>query len=45
MFGAVIVETDHPEADIGVIFMNSGNYFNMCGHMLFGVARYAVDHG
>lgn len=32
MFGALLTDPIHPEADFGVIFMDTGEYLNMCGH-------------
>lgn len=44
MFGALVTEpTDPSQADLGVIFMDSGGYLNMCGHGSIGVASIAVD--
>lgn len=37
MFGAIIMEPAHPEADIGVVFMDGGGYLAMCGHGSIGV--------
>ncbi len=45
MFGALITEPVHPEADLGVIFMDSGGYLNMCGHGSIGTASMAVETG
>lgn len=45
MFGALLTEPIHEEADIGVIFMDSDNYLNMCGHGSIGVASMAVETG
>ena len=45
MFGALITEPVHPEADLGVIFMDSGGYLNMCGHGSIGTASMAVEMG
>lgn len=43
MFGAVVTTPTQPEkADLGVIFMDSGGYLNMCGHGSIGVATVAV---
>lgn len=36
MFGAILTKPTHPKADIGVIFMDSGSYLNMCGHGTIG---------
>jgi proline racemase len=32
MFGSVITEPFHSEAQLGVFFMDTGGYLNMCGH-------------
>src|SRR5699024_4603792 len=32
MFGSIITAPTMEEADLGVIFMDSGEYLNMCGH-------------
>ncbi len=45
MFGAVLTEPVSPEADLGVIFMDSGGYLNMCGHGSIGTATVAVETG
>jgi proline racemase len=43
MFGALLTEPADPDADIGVIFMDSGGYLNMCGHGSMGAATVAVE--
>lgn len=45
MFGAIITDPVHAEADLGVIFMDSGGYLNMCGHGSIGTASMAVETG
>ncbi|MEY8353580.1 proline racemase family protein [Lachnospiraceae bacterium 54-53] len=45
MFGALITDPVHDEADLGVIFMDSGGYLNMCGHGSIGTATVAVETG
>jgi proline racemase/trans-L-3-hydroxyproline dehydratase len=45
MFGALLTEPASPGADLGVIFMDSGGYLNMCGHGSMGVAAAAVETG
>jgi len=45
MFGALITDPVSKEADIGVIFMESSGYLNMCGHGTIGVATVAVEAG
>jgi proline racemase/trans-L-3-hydroxyproline dehydratase len=45
MFGALLTDPVSEEADIGVIFMDSGGYLNMCGHGSIGSATVAVETG
>lgn len=45
MFGALLVDPVHPEADFGVIFMDHGNYLNMCVHGSIGVVSAAIKLG
>lgn len=45
MFGALLTEPVHKQADVGVIFMDSGGYLNMCGHGSIGTATVAVETG
>lgn len=45
MFGAVLTEPVHPEADFGVIFLDSGGCLNMCGHGSIGTASMLVETG
>lgn len=45
MFGALLTEPVHEEADFGVIFMDSGGCLNMCGHGSIGTASMAVETG
>lgn len=45
MFGALLTEPVHPEADYGVIFMDSGGCLNMCGHGSIGTASMLVETG
>ncbi|MFT8362779.1 MAG: proline racemase family protein [Sporolactobacillus sp.] len=45
MFGAILLPPTNPAADIGVVFMDSGGYLNMCGHGSMGVATVAVARG
>ncbi len=45
MFGAIVTQPVHEEADLGVIFMDSGGYLNMCGHGSIGTATVAVQTG
>jgi proline racemase/trans-L-3-hydroxyproline dehydratase len=45
MFGSIITSPSNPEADLGIIFMDSGSYLNMCGHGSIGAATVAVETG
>lgn len=45
MYGALLVEPDHPEADLAVLFMHNEGYSTMCGHATIALARWAVDSG
>ncbi|MCF8139429.1 MAG: proline racemase family protein [Desulfotignum sp.] len=49
MFGAALLEPCHPEADLGVVFMSTGNYPQaypyMCGHGTIGIFTVAVEVG
>lgn len=45
MFGAILTEPVHEEADVGVIFLDSGGCLNMCGHGSIGTASMLVETG
>lgn len=45
MFGALLTEPVHQEADFGVIFMESSGCLNMCGHGSIGTAAVIVETG
>ena len=45
MYGAVAVDPCHPEADLGVIFIDGAFYNNMCGHGAMAIATIAVELG
>jgi proline racemase len=45
MFGAILTEPSHPDADIGVFFMTNTNYLNMCVHSAIGVAAVCIETG
>lgn len=45
MSGAILTEPTHPEADIGVIFIETGGYLPMCGHDTIGVSTALVETG
>jgi trans-L-3-hydroxyproline dehydratase len=45
MYGALLVETSLPGADLGVLFLHNEGYSTMCGHAVIALGRYAVDYG
>lgn len=45
MFGAVILPPADPRADLGVVFMDSAGYLDMCGHGTIGVVTVALETG
>ena len=45
MFGAFLCEPVNPEAQFGVMFMDTGGYLNMCGHCTIGAVTVAVEAG
>lgn len=45
MFGAMLMAPAHPEADLGVVFMDTGGYLAMCGHGSIGVIAAALATG
>jgi len=45
MAGAILTEPTHPEADMGVIFLETYGYAPMCGHGTIGVSTALVETG
>jgi len=45
MFGAVFCEPVHNFADVGLFFMHSDGYLNMCGHGIIGVVTSIIELG
>ncbi len=45
MSGTVITEPCNKDADAGVIFIDSGGYFPMCGHSTVGVITMLIETG
>lgn len=43
MFGAVVTEPAHEQADAGAFFMDSGGYLDMCGHGTIGVVTALLE--
>ena len=45
MFGAYLLPTTLPEAQLGVVFMDGGGYLNMCGHNTIAAVAVAIETG
>jgi len=45
MSGALMTEPCHPEADIGVIYIETGGYLPMCGHDTIGFCTALIEAG
>lgn len=45
MFGAIMLDPCEEDCDLGVIFMDSGGYLNMCGHGAIGTVTTAINLG
>ncbi len=45
MSGAIMVPPCHPEADVGVIYIETGGYLPMCGHDTIGYCTALVEAG
>lgn len=45
MSGALLVEPCDPEADIGVIYIETGGYLPMCGHDTIGCCTAMIESG
>ncbi|GIP64360.1 proline racemase [Virgibacillus pantothenticus] len=45
MSGALMVTPCHPDADVGVIFMETGGYLPMCGHDTIGFCTALIEAG
>lgn len=43
MSGALLVDPCHPDADFGVIYIETGGYLPMCGHDTIGVCTAIVE--
>ncbi|XP_076024104.1 trans-L-3-hydroxyproline dehydratase [Genypterus blacodes] len=44
MYGALIVDSEMPDAHLGVLFMHNEGYSTMCGHAVIALGRFAVDY-
>jgi proline racemase len=45
MYGALLVEPDHPEAELAVLFMHNEGWSTMCGHAAIALGRWAKESG
>jgi proline racemase len=45
MSGCILTEPCHPDADIGVVFVETGGYLPMCGHDTIGVCTALIEGG
>lgn len=45
MSGALLTDPCHPDADVGVIFIETGGYLPMCGHDTIGVCTALIESG
>ncbi|MFE5430742.1 proline racemase family protein [Peribacillus simplex] len=45
MSGVLLTEPCHPDADIGVIYIETGGYLPMCGHDTIGLCTALVETG
>jgi len=45
MFGAILTTPCNPEADYGLMYMDSGGFLTMCGHGTIGTATVLVEMG
>ncbi|MFC4557718.1 proline racemase family protein [Virgibacillus kekensis] len=45
MSGAIKVEPCHPDADVGVIYVETGGYLPMCGHDTIGYCTALIEAG
>ncbi|XP_061609559.1 trans-L-3-hydroxyproline dehydratase [Phyllopteryx taeniolatus] len=45
MYGALLVPSELPDADVGVLFVHNEGYSTMCGHAVVALGRFAIDYG
>jgi proline racemase len=45
MSGAILTEPCHPQADVGVIYIETGGYLPMCGHDTIGFCTALIETG
>ncbi|XP_037541376.1 trans-L-3-hydroxyproline dehydratase [Nematolebias whitei] len=44
MYGALVVDSELPEAHLAVLFLHNEGYSTMCGHAIIALGRFAVDY-
>lgn len=44
MYGALVVDSELPEAHLAVLFLHNEGYSTMCGHAVIALGRFAVDY-
>ncbi|KAF7230584.1 trans-L-3-hydroxyproline dehydratase [Nothobranchius furzeri] len=44
MYGALMVDSELPEAHLAVLFLHNEGYSTMCGHAVIALGRFAVDY-
>jgi len=44
MYGCLLVQPCHPEADLGVLFFHNEGYSTMCGHGIIGLVTVLLEH-
>lgn len=45
MFGAILTDPCNETCDLGILFMDSGGYLNMCGHGTIAAVTIAINQG
>lgn len=45
MYGALLTVPEHPDSDVGVLFMHNEGYSTMCGHGIIAVTTIAFERG
>jgi len=45
MYGALLLQPTHPEADVGVVFMHNEGYSTMCGHGIIALTKMVIETG
>lgn len=45
MYGAIIVEPERADSDLGVLFIHNEGYSTMCGHAIIALSKAAIEAG